>query len=359
MVAIDESALGTENYRHTTLEPNQIFVDDVQMDEVQWSCLAFSLGMSTRGSDAPTSETKRFVQKLKNRRKDPASRIDDLLDTLLSPICRAHPKVGVKAEASFSRDAIPHGVSDENVQAGVRTQLPTPKPSFTFGYKADAFRKRYWELQNGIINDENNEPCNLGAISQPIQDIYWPFLVVDTRPLGLPGAMLAAKHACAGAAATCNNAIMTLSNAAQRPNEYSTSPSLQWDPKKMAQSFSLAIDGQQACLSSHNSQGVVPHTMTTIRSYNLEDEKEVQALCSRLESIMIWAENCRLVTIAEVLDRLDRRVHCGIPSQTPLRADFGEDVWQNRFGIPEQKKSRLRTTFRERLSSLSRARKPN
>ena len=347
----DDSKFGAEDYRFTTLEPNQIFVEDGQMDEEQWSHLAFSLGVPTRESGSPTTESKRFVQKLKQRKKDTNVRIDDLLEGLLEPICAAHSKVELKINSPFWRDAVPCGVKDEKVESGWQEQLPTPKPAFTIGYRNEAFRKRYYELQNGIIRNEQSEPCNLAQVSQPIPDVYWPFLVVDVRPRAQLGSMRSAKYALAGAAATCNNAIMMLSNAAQRPNEYSTSPTLQWDTAKLAQCFSLAVDGQIACLSSHNSQGVLPHSMVGVRSYRLEEEKEVQELCARLESIMVWAENCRLVTLGEVLDRLDRRVHMGVPSQTPCKAEFDEVIWQERFG---DKRTRMRSTFWDRFPSLSR-----
>jgi hypothetical protein len=351
----DKSKYDADDYRFTTLEPNQIFVQDGLMDEEERSQLAFSLGMPLKDGGAPTADTKRFVQKLKQRKMDTQTPIDDLLEGLLLPICTSHDKIDFRADAQFSREATPQEVRDSDTERGWRMPLPTPKPAFTFGYRSQAFRRRYHELQNGIINNEHDEPCNLAEVSQPVPDIYWPFLVIETRPKASLKAMRSAKHACAGAAATCNNAVMILSNAAQRPNEYSTSPSLQWDTLKLAQSFSVAIDGRIACLSSHNSQGVLPHSMTAVRLYNLEDEAEVTALCSRIESIMVWAEHSRLLTILEVLDRLDRRVHCGIASQTPLKADFDRDIWHDGSGHRGESGGRLRVPFRGRFSSVARA----
>jgi hypothetical protein len=330
-------------------------MEDGQMDEDIWSQLAFSLGMPTRDVDTPTTEAKRFAQKVRQRTKDPNSRIDDLLAMLLLPIYKAHDKIDIKTDTPFWREAVPQEVTGKDIEQGWSMQLPTPKPAFTFGYRSVAFRQRYQDLQNGIVNKENGEPCNLSQVSQPIPEIYWPFLIIESRPRAHPTAMKSAKHACAGAGATCNNAIILLSNAAQRPNEYSTSPSLQWDTLKLAQTFSLAVDSRVACLSSHNSQGILPHAMKAVRSYNLEDETEVQMLCSRLRSIMVWAENCRLHTILEVLDRLDRRVHSGVPSKTPLRTEFDDDVWHERFGQEEEKiSSRIRSTFWDRFPYMAR-----
>jgi hypothetical protein len=355
IVGSDKSRYDADDYRFTTLEPNQIFMEDGLMDEEERRQLAFSLGMPMNEGGTPTADTKRFVHKLKQRKTNTQVPIDDLLEALLLPIRRAHDTIDFKADAPFWREAIPQEVKDSDTERGWRMQLPTPKPAFTFGYRRHAFRQRYHELQNGIIDNEYDEPCNLAQVSQPVPDIYWPFLVIESRPSANPEAMGSAKHACAGAAATCNNAIMMLSNAAQRPNEYSTSPSLQWDTLKLAQTFSLAIDGRIACLSSHNSQGVLPHSMMPVRLYNLEDQGEVQALCSRIESILVWAEHSRLLTILEVLDRLDRRVHSGVPSQTPLKADFGKDVWHDGSGQWGESSGGLRMAFKDRFSSVARA----
>jgi hypothetical protein len=324
------------------------------MEEDEWSQLAFSLGMPTREMNTPGTEAKRFAQRVKQRKKDPNTRIDDMLEMLLLPLCKAQDKIDFATDAPFWREAIPQEVTDQDVEQGWSLQLPTPKPAFTFGYRRDAFRQHYQDLQNGIVNKDNGEPCNLSQVSQPVPEIYWPFLVIESRPAASSNAMRSAKYACAGAAATCNNAIIILSNAAQKPNEYSTSPSLQWDTLKLAQTFSLAVDGRVACLSSHNSQGVLPHAMTAVRSYNLEDEIQVQMLCSRLKSIMVWAENFRLPTIMELLDRLDRRVHLGVPSKTPLRAEFDDDVWHERYGRERGKRSNFRSTFKDKFPSMAR-----
>ena len=350
----DESRFDKDDYRFTTLEPNQVFIEDGQMEEDEWSQLAFSLGMPTREMNTPGTEAKRFAQRVKQRKKDPNTRIDDMLEMLLLPLCKAQDKIDFATDAPFWREAIPQEVTDQDVEQGWSLQLPTPKPAFTFGYRRDAFRQHYQDLQNGIVNKDNGEPCNLSQVSQPVPEIYWPFLVIESRPAASSNAMRSAKYACAGAAATCNNAIIILSNAAQKPNEYSTSPSLQWDTLKLAQTFSLAVDGRVACLSSHNSQGVLPHAMTAVRSYNLEDEIQVQMLCSRLKSIMVWAENFRLPTIMELLDRLDRRVHLGVPSKTPLRAEFDDDVWHERYGRERGKRSSFRSTFKDKFPSMAR-----
>jgi hypothetical protein len=177
------------------------------------------------------------------------------LAMLLLPIYKAHDKIDIKTDTPFWREAVPQEVTGKDIEQGWSMQLPTPKPAFTFGYRSVAFRQRYQDLQNGIVNKENGEPCNLSQVSQPIPEIYWPFLIIESRPRAHPTAMKSAKHACAGAGATCNNAIILLSNAAQRPNEYSTSPSLQWDTLKLAQTFSRRLTTAK---TRRDNGGVIP-----------------------------------------------------------------------------------------------------
>src|SRR4051794_33373273 len=75
----DESRYDKDDYRFTTLEPNRVFMEDGQMEEDEWSQLAFSLGMPTREMNTPGTEAKRFAQRVKQRKKDPDTRVDDLL----------------------------------------------------------------------------------------------------------------------------------------------------------------------------------------------------------------------------------------------------------------------------------------
>ena len=343
------------DHEFTTLNPNNIFIGKEPMNFEKWSRLAFSLGIRAAEDTTLTSEAKRFARKARQRRKDTGVHLGDLLESLLVSIATTHAKLDHRVESTFFRDAIPQQIPEDKV-ARCGRQLPTPKPTITFGYWRNAFRQRYINLQQGIIAGDNGEPCDLAQVSQLIPDTYWPFLVVEVQPRENTGTMVAAKHACAGSGATCNNAVLILSNAAQPPSEYSTSPSLQWDNLRLAQTFSLAVEGLEACLSSHNSPGVSCHTMAEIRRYKLDDEEDVQALCSRIESIMVWAEESRFTTILELLDRFDRRVHSGVPSKTPMKADFPEDVWNERYGddtAPGQR-NRSRSPFWDRFPVFSR-----
>lgn len=351
---VDEHAYDTEDYRSTALEPSHVFVEDRQMDEDQWHHLAFSLGLPTKEYTTPSLEAIRFVQKIRRRARDENARIDDLIAGLLLPLCRAHRKIDYQVDALFSRDAVPQRATDQETRRRWTTQLPTPRPAFTFGYRNDAFRQSSLDLQRGIVNIENDQPCNLAGVSQPVREIYWPFLIIEIRTRAQVGSMLSAKHACAGAGATCNNAISILANAARRSTEHRTSLSLQWDTVRLTQSFSLAIDGLTACLSSHNSRGELPHCMTAVRSYRLYEESDVQALCSRLQNIMVWADNSRLPNILEVLDRLDRRVNSRVLSQTARTGELADDFWKERFGPSKDPGSPLVTRLCNRFPALSR-----
>ena len=248
---------------------------------------------------------------------------------------------------------MPHKNINDEIRYGWVADLPTPHPVIAFRYCAGAFRERFIELQNGIISNVNNEPCNLARISQPVPELYWPFLVVEALPPAADGPSLPVQHACAGTGATCNNAVMILSEAAHRQQEYSMSPTLPWDSLRPAQSFSLGISGGVATLNSHNSGAKLPHSMTAIRSYCLDDEKDVQALCARVASIMVWAEESRLPAILEVLDMLDRRVHSGLPSKTPIKADFDAGIWEERYGNGiKSRRSSFSSMWEKFLTSL-------
>lgn len=120
--------------------------------------------------------------------------------------------------------------------------------------------------------------------------------------------MLAARNACAGSAATCNYALMIFAAAAREPQRHYQNTDFLWNLSKAAQSFSLAIHGKSACLNTHNSEGHLPHGVAAIRTYRLDNEKEVQALAARIRSIFVWAENCRLRSICDLLDTFDSRV---------------------------------------------------
>ncbi len=228
----------------------------------------------------------------------------ELLVPLLASIARDHEVMKCRTNTAFHHDGVPDDIPHFEVEDGWKMHLPTPKPAITMGYAKGTFTSHELDLQQGIIANNKNEPRDLHKISQPVPDVYWPFFVVEAQE----ESMAAARNACAGSGATCNNTLMILAGVAQEPQKYRQDMDALWNLSKAAQSFSLAINGKTACLNTHNSEGCLPHAVAAIRTYRLDDERDVEALASRIRSIFIWAENCRLQSILDLLDDFSNRV---------------------------------------------------
>ncbi|KAK5242308.1 hypothetical protein LTR40_007014, partial [Exophiala xenobiotica] len=298
------TSFGSCNYRSIILEPNHIIVEDQQMDDERWSRLAFALGIPFGDSCRPSPAATKFAQQMNSRRTVSSKEATELLISLLVSIAKDHTNMKCRTNTTFYRDGVPDEVPDFEIDDGWKMQLPTPRPAITLGYSKTSFTTHQLELQQGIIANSKNEPCDLHKLSQPVPDVYWPFFVVEV----LEDSMLAARNACAGSAATCNNALMIFAGAAQEPQKAYHDMNFLWNLSKAAQSFSLAINGKTACLNTHNSEGCLPHAVAVIRTYRLDDENEVEALAARIGSILVWAENCRLQSIHDLLTNFDRRV---------------------------------------------------
>ncbi|KIV86878.1 hypothetical protein PV11_02460 [Exophiala sideris] len=328
-----KASFGCADYRSTTLEPNNIIVEDQQLDDERWSRLAFALGMPFGESLRASSATNKFAQQIRSQRSVTSREMTELLVPLLASIAKDHHTLKCRTDTAFYRDAVPDEVTASEIEDGWKMQLPTPKPAITLGYSNSSFTSHQLELQQGIIANNNNEPCDLHQLSQPVPDIYWPCFVVEVQE----DSMLAARNACAGSAATCNNALMIFAAAAQEPQRHYHDADFLWNLSKAAQSFSLGINGKIACLNTHNSEGYLPHGVATIRTYRLDDEKEVEAMAARIRSIFVWAENCRLRSICDLLATFDRRVQmeCSrlavvIPQDRPGSTDSARSGGQRR-----------------------------
>jgi hypothetical protein len=202
------------------------------------------------------------------------------------------------------------------------------------GYAAQAFTPHQIELQHGIIANNRNEPCDLDKVSQPVPGVYWPFFVVEAQE----ESMLAARNACAGSAATCNNGLMMFAGVAEKPQYQYNDVRFLWSLSRAVQSFSLAINGKTACLNTHNSEGCLPHAVAVIRTYRLDDEKDVEVMVSRINSIMVWAENCRLTSIGELLEKFDGRVQL---AQATEAKEFQDPSELAQFGLRRRRTSSI------------------
>jgi hypothetical protein len=274
----------------------------------------------------------------------------DLLLPLLVSVAKDNTTMKCRINTLFHRDAVPDEVPDFEIEDGWKMQLPTPKPTITMGYASGAFDAHQLELQHGIISNNRGDPCDLHKLSQPVPDVYWPFFVVEA----LDESMLAARNACAGSAATCNNALMTFAGAAQEPSKTYQDTNFLWSLSKAAQSFSLAINGKTACLNTHNAEGCLPHAVGVIRTYRLDDEREVESMAARLASIFVWAENCRLQSIGELLSQFDKRVQLckdtlasnGVSYDPTELALFGV--------VPKSRRSIIRSVIQDSLPKWAR-----
>jgi hypothetical protein len=339
------SSFGSIDYRSTTLEPHHIIVEDQQMDGERWSRLAFALGMPYADTRRPSPEASKFAQQVRNRRTISSKEITSLLLPLLIAVAKDHKTMKCRTNALFHRDGMPDDVPDYEIEGGWKMQLPTPKPTITLGYSSGAFNAHQLELQHGIISNNRGEPCDLHKLSQPVPDVYWPFFIVEA----LDESMLAARNACAGSAATCNNALMIFAGAAQEPMKAYNDTNFLWNLSKAAQSFSLAINGKTACLNTHNSEGCLPHAVGVIRTYRLDDEQEVEAMAARIGSIFVWAENCRLQWIGDLLGHFDRRVQLCRDTMAKNGVSYDPTELANFGVVPKTRRSIIKSVIAESL----------
>ncbi|KAJ9633705.1 hypothetical protein H2204_006702 [Knufia peltigerae] len=336
---------GSPTYRTTTLEPNHIIVEDEQMGDERWSRLAFSLGIPFRDSYCASPTSKKFAQQISSRRSVSSKEVTELFSPLLASIAREQDLMKFRTNHLFSRDGVPDEVPDVEEDEIWKMQLPTPKPAITLGYSASAFTYHEVGLQQAIIPNNKNEPSDLHKLSQPVPDVYWPFFIVEAQE----ESMLAARNACAGSAATCNNALMIFSGVARQPKTYYKDTTFHWNLNKAAQCFSLAINGKTACLNTHNSEGRLPHAVAAIRTYRLDDERDVDALVSRIRSIMIWAEHCRLQAILDLLDDFDHRVQLAKRVMTGPEESYDPSRSLEFDAMSRTRKGALRNVIKENL----------
>ena len=135
---------------------------------------------------------------------------------------------------------------------------------------------------------------------------------------------------------------------------------LLWNLSKAAQSFSLAVNGKTACLSTHTSQGCQPHAVGVIRTYRLDDEKDVESMAARIGSILAWAENSRLQSIRDLLFQFDGRVQ--LRRNTTGRKATSRDPKElakldvaKLEVVPKKRRSIIKSVFVESLPEWARA----
>lgn len=340
--------IADESFRSEILQPNNIVLSDYAMDAETWSDLAFSLGLSAKEGLRTAAPTQRLAQKMRRRKHHSASQIYDNVKPFVEALVSEVPKLSQQTRCSYWPDAVP---SDDSVRNTVR-RLPTPKPIISIGYSRDAFSIAHDELQDGLIATPSGEPCDLKRVSQPVANHFWPFLVVEISEQSLA----TARTASAVSAATCNNALKLLGDAAAVDEKDWNSRTYTFD-SKFARSFSLSIYDKIATLSTHgvekDTAPAAVHLSIPIASYHLDNERDVAALADRLHGIMVWAQYNRLGEITAMLDHLDKKVH-GSLSGTTLSAeefDFDPKCLKTLKLQQPKKPDRMKVAFRAGLPS--------
>ncbi|KAJ9604757.1 hypothetical protein H2200_010871 [Cladophialophora chaetospira] len=333
-------------YQQHTLAPNRINLCDSQLSEEDWSRHAFALGMPSRDIHKPHPDARRFAQKLQRKSRISNKAVTELLVPLIQSATQSSKKLQIKTDTTFHPDAVPNGSPvgrlSNSQNAPWNMPLPVPKPNITVGFSSKNFTQHELELQDGIISNAHGEPCNLGKISQPIvgnNALLWPFLTVDVQSDSLE----AAQNASAGSGSTCNNALALLAEAAEESRVRRHGRNAFWQSRTAVHGFSVSVhndsegNGKVATLNLHISEGGLSHSCAPIRSYALCNEHDVECLLSRLGSIFIWAENCRLQQIGTLLANLDALV----------QLESGREHLSDRFTNPDLD---MATSYGESLS---------
>lgn len=269
------------------------------------------MGMPYADSSCATPETRRFTNKVQKAirskgrlsEKQATEGLNILIDAAITKARSNFPgarnnsndrKLVVKTGATFHREALSSPTSAST------PQLPTPKPSLTVGFTSDTFNKHEHDLQTGLIASPSGSPYDLSMLSQPTPDCFWPFFLVECQKESLH----TAHNAAASSAAACNTALTLLSNAAEDPSIHKRGRSISWTSRRMVESFSLSVSGTVASLNLHRLEAGTHHS-AMIRAYSLDDERDVEAMFSRLASVFIWAANLRLPRVVDLLENLD------------------------------------------------------
>lgn len=281
--------------RSPLLEANGIYLVDTIMDTKSWSDTAFSLGLTAREVQRSGAGTLKLVQKMRKRKIHSIPQIHDAMKSFINSIISDCPELTQQNKCVFPHDAVPTAESLKNTVH----RLPVPKPAVVIGHSREIFSTANIELQDGIIVNTLGEPCDLRRVSQPAEGLFWPFLVVEVSD----ESMLNARQAGAITAATCNNSVRLLQEAAamntRRPQYISDQYVRNSDP-----SFSLCIHGKTALLSIHSDQKGAPFIAVPIASYDLESDHDVASLAGRIHSIFVWAQSSRLDNIVLDLEKL-------------------------------------------------------
>ena len=80
------------------------------------------------------------------------------------------------------------------------SKFPRPEPSITYGYGREAFNSDEYSAVHGSFN----------SVAQPLDDLFWPFLVVQVASQATGGNKFVATNKCAIGGSYCSRATRTL-----------------------------------------------------------------------------------------------------------------------------------------------------
>lgn len=325
------------------------------LDSQQWTDAARVLGIDSADTGRSPDEAPKLTRKIAKRRNLSIQQTSELLCSALNTMISPHQRFRMSMQSLFCRDAIPNFAPRLDSTANRRMGMIPPRPAVVVGYQSQAFSCIQRELQHGIISDIDGTPRDLSRLSHVCKDTYWPFLLVEISDSSIQ----AASDIAIEGTATCNNALMTLASALLDQNSVKPDEGLTHCVNQSVASFSLAIHRKTVRVIAHYSEGFTAESVGVVQTYNLEFDRDVTALLTRVRNILTWAEEVRLKAIFEMLDMLDRRVkfsECIKLQETSMRGPM-DMVGVGKLpldGMPNEKKGLLKSVIGSSMPSWSR-----
>lgn len=321
-----------------------VLLVDACMGLDEWTHTAFALGLSARESERANMETIKMADRMQGRKKFLKTQTMESVSHVLNSITNPHTRLSTQRDCIYHIDAVP-GMKKRGRLDGAGN-FSVARPSVSIGYHRNVFSPLHDDLQTGIISGPDGQPYDLGRIAQPIDDHFWPFLVVEISD----DSMLMARRASAVTAATCNNALHLLVEAAT--DDRSTWHGLNAPfEKSFLKCFSLSICQRKACFSVHSMPDKSIHRSTVVMTYDLSDSRSVGCLADRIHGICVWAGYGRLEELVRLLDRLDAKVNgAGIKPYSTFRYDFDPASIPSAASKQTDRSEKVRLLFGSKLS---------
>ena len=103
-----------------------------------------------------------------------------------------------------SRILLPAVVIPPGVKS-IMQPISNPKPDVTYGYTLAG-----WNSNQALAQKLMVDGFDMGALSMPFRELYWPFFVVEFKARATGGNLFVATNQCAGDGSACVKAAYTL-----------------------------------------------------------------------------------------------------------------------------------------------------